>query len=165
MRTIEIDNLILVEVPKDAKEFELIKVFDDYSLTYFINKELQSTKYLSKEEMEIIGLIETPNVDFDFEVEDSWVEFIKPFFYKRYKDYTDDTFVLDFTKKQSFRTRIQRKIQDAGLYLVNAHGENKPKFYENDKVNFTNIADIRQWQQAEEKTIKGNLLLIKKFKI
>ena len=161
MRTIEIDNLILVEVPKDAVNFELgNNLLYGSTLFFKINNAKYSGTDVIKGNFEIIGLIETPNLDFDFEVDDIWVNYIKPFALKKYKDYMDDLFT-NITKKQSFRTRIQRKIQDAGLYLVNPYGK-KPK-YDVSKADGSPYRYL-EWRQAEEKTIKGNLLLIKKLK-
>ena len=155
MRTIEIDNLILVEVPKDAKYFTLIEshnYFKSPRIEHSIGRFDLDRKY----DYEIIGLIETPNVDFDFEVDDRWVEryFIAHF----YNYLTDKEGIM--SKKQSFRTRIQRKIQDAGFYLVNPMSNpfTTKQIGENYQTN-TYIAD---WQFKEGLTIKGNLLLIKK---
>lgn len=142
MRTIEIDNLILVEVPKDAN----VEIWNEIIC---INKTL--TSYLTST-YEIIGLIETPNLEFDFEVENSCIS-ESGIENNIFLDYTNGLYRLP--KEDSFRTRIQRKIQDAGLYLVNPICINGQTFSNEHK---------NKWQQAEEKTIKGNLLLIKKLK-
>lgn len=120
MRTIEIDNeLILVEVPKDAKHFTLIESHN-YFKSPRIEHSIGGFDLDRKFGYEIIGLIETPNVDFDFEVEDSWVESNQKTeltICELHKNYKTNLF-SNITKKQSFRTRIQRKIQDAGIELT-----------------------------------------------
>ena len=130
MRTIEIDNLILVEVPKDARHFALIE-----SHSYFKSPRIEHSiggfDLDRKYDYEIIGLIEAPNLEFDFEVKDSWVEKYKPNYndtdsWMEYYDYINDNFysinvdVNDMYEglTKSFRTRIQRKIQDAGIELT-----------------------------------------------
>ena len=170
MRTIEIDNeLILVEVSKDAVNFELgNNLLYGSTLFYKINNAKYSGTDVIKGDFEIIGLIETPNVDFDFELKDSWVEKYKPNYndtdsWMEYYDYINDNFysinvdVNDMYEglTKSFRTRIQRKIQDNGFYLVNPISINGQTFSNEHK---------NEWEQAEERTIKGNLLLIKKLK-
>jgi len=113
MRTIEIDNLILVEVPKDAKIIAIVSNGIEYITdNTYVAQYIDFNNRIS----EIIGLIETPNVDFNFEVEDSWVErFVDEFCF--YKNYLTDEYLMEFNDCQSFRTRIQRKIQDAGIEL------------------------------------------------
>lgn len=118
MRTIEIDNLILVEVPKDAKYFTLIESHN-YFKSPRVEHSIGGFDLDRNFEYEIIGLIETPNVDFDFEVEDSWVNNIgnNPLIIDdAYQNYINKYQSFE-TKKQSFRTRIQSKIQDAGIEL------------------------------------------------
>jgi len=127
MRTIEIDNeLILVEVPKDAVNFELgNNLFYGSTLFYKINNAKYSGTDVIKGNFEIIGLIETPNVDFDFEVDESWVEKEIRWDSTFYLNYIETKMLNELikmfsleAKKQSFRTRIQRKIQDAGIELT-----------------------------------------------
>ena len=156
MRTIEIDNLILVEVPKDAKIIAIVSNGIEY-----ITDNTYVAQYIDFNNRinEIIGLIETPNVDFDLEVDESWVESSHHYFgmFKNYIIESTNSHRRSqcFDKKQSFRTRIQRKIQDNGFYLVNPISINGQTFSNEHK---------NEWEQAEERTIKGNLLLIKKLK-
>ena len=163
MRTIEIDNLILVEVPKDAKIIAIVSNGIEY-----ITDNTYVAQYIDFNNRinEIIGLIETPNVDFDFEVEDSWVESSHHYFgmFKNYIIESTNSHRISqcFDKKQSFRTRIQRKIQDTGLYLVNPICN--PFYIKQIGENMRTSTYIADWQFKEKKTIKGNLLLIKKLK-
>ena len=173
MRTIEIDNeLILVEVPKDAKIIAIVSNGIEY-----ITDNTYVAQYIDFNNRinEIIGLIETPNVDFDFELKDSWVEKYKPNYndtdsWMEYYDYINDNFysinvdVNDMYEglTKSFRTRIQRKIQDAGFYLVNPMSN--PFTTKQIGENYQTNTYIAEWQFKERLTIKGNLLLIKKLK-
>ena len=161
MKTIKIDKeLLLVEVPKDARNFTLIE-----SHTYFKSPRIEhSTGGFDldrKFDYKIIGLIETPNVDFDFEVQESWVRNIGNstfIFGDAYENYLNEEEMFE-NIKDSFRTRIQKTIQDNGLYLMNPLG----LFDEFDKQIFNHSTGrLKLWQEAEEKTIKGKLLLIKK---
>ena len=148
MKTIEIDNeLILVEVPKDASDFYTL--LSSNELVYKLSKKWVYTGIICK----IIGIIETPNVDFDFDVELNWV------FSEGYEMFTNEN--MDETKRKLFRTRIQSKIQDAGLYLVNPICN--PFYIKQIGENMRTSTYIADWQFKEEKTIKGNLLLIKKL--
>ena len=168
MKTIEIDNeLILVEVSKDAVNFELgNNLLYGSTLFFKINNAKYSGTDVIKGNFEIIGLIETPNVDFDFEVEDSWVESSHHYFgmFKNYIIESTNSHRRSqcFDKKQSFRTRIQRKIQDTGLYLVNPMSN--PFTTKQIGENYQKHTYIAEWQFKEGLTIKGNLLLIKKLK-
>ena len=122
MRTIEIDNeLILVEVPKDAKIIAIVSNGIEY-----ITDNTYVAQYIDFNNRinEIIGLIETPNVDFDFEVDESWVEKEIRWDSTFYLNYIETKMLNELIKmfsledkKQSFRTRIQRKIQDVGIEL------------------------------------------------
>ena len=153
MKTIELDKeLILVEVPKDARHFALTE-----SHSYFKSPRIEHSiggfGLDRKYDYEIIGLIETPNVDFDFDVELNWV------FSEGYEMFTNEN--MDETKRKLFRTRIQSKIQDAGLYLVNPICN--PFYIKQIGENMRTSTYIADWQFKEKKTIKGNLLLIKKL--
>lgn len=119
MRTIEIDNLILVEVPKDAKIIAIVSNGIEY-----ITDNTYVAQYIDFNNRinEIIGLIETPDLKFDFDVDETWVESIKQFSSVfitghsiMYKDYMiinkNNEFCL-LMKEDSFRTRIQKAIQD-----------------------------------------------------
>ena len=120
MRTIEIDNeLILVEVPKDAKIIAIVSNGIEY-----ITDNTYVAQYIDFNNRinETIGLIETPDLKFDFDVDETWVESIKQFSSVfitghsiMYKDYMiinkNNEFCL-LMKEDSFRTRIQKAIQD-----------------------------------------------------
>lgn len=122
MKTIELDKeLILVEVPKDARHFALTE-----SHSYFKSPRIEHSiggfGLDRKYDYETIGLIETPDLKFDFDVDETWVESIKQFSSVfitghsiMYKDYMiinkNNEFCL-LMKEDSFRTRIQKAIQD-----------------------------------------------------
>ena len=159
MKTIEIDNeLILVEVPKDASDFYTL--LSSNELVYKLSKKWVYTGIICK----IIGIIETPNAELDFDVEDSLVENIgnNPLITgNAYPNYINKHQFFE-TKKESFKSRIEKAIQDAGLYLVNPICN--PFYIKQIGENMRTSTYIADWQFKEKKTIKGNLLLIKKLK-
>ena len=120
MKTIELDKeLILVEVPKDAKIIAIVSNGIEY-----ITDNTYVAQYIDFNNRinETIGLIETPDLKFDFDVDETWVESIKQFSSVfitghsiMYKDYMiinkNNEFCL-LMKEDSFRTRIQKAIQD-----------------------------------------------------
>ena len=119
MKTIEIGNLILVEVPKDAKDFVLIESHN-YFKSPRIEHSIGGFDLDIKFDYEIIGLIETPDLNFDFDVDDSMVKNIgnNPIITgNAYPNYINKYQFFE-TKKESFKTRIQRKIQDAVIELT-----------------------------------------------
>lgn len=155
MKTIEIDKeLILVEVPKDA--FDLYTLSSSNELIYKLGNRWIYTGI----NCIIIGIIETPDLKFDFDVNDDWVDKCSSLDGKVCMDFKTGLF-SKMTKEQSFRTRIQKTIQDASLYLENPYG----KEIKNSTFAYRYFNDIEpKYEQAEERTIKGNLLLIKKLK-
>lgn len=165
MKTIEIDNLILVEVPKDAVNFEIgNNLLYGSTLFYKINNAKYSGTDIIKGNFEIIGLIETPDLNFDFKVDDSMVKNIgnNPIITgNAYPNYINKYQFFE-TKKESFKSRIEKAIQDDGLYLVNPISN--PFYIKQIGENMRTSTYIADWQFKEKKTIKGNLLLIKKLK-
>ena len=162
MRTIEIDNLILVEVPKDAKHFTLIESHN-YFKSPRIEHSIGGFDLDRKFGYEIIGPIETPNLNFNFDANNikipCTISCNQSDFRKGGK--CDKNGCLG-DNNSLLKTRIQRKIQDAGLYLVNTMSN--PFTTKQIGENYQTNTYIAEWQFKERLTIKGNLLLIKKLK-
>ena len=116
MRTIEIDNLILVEVPKDAKIIAIVSNGIEY-----ITDNTYVAQYIDFNNRinEIIGLIETPNLNFNFDANNikipCTISCNQSDFRKGGK--CDKNGCLG-DNNSLLKTRIQRKIQDAGIELT-----------------------------------------------
>ena len=181
MKTIKItDNLFLIIVPKYISYFDIEHEIMDKkkcSLRLYNSADWQIPLIpLEYAIHKIHGLITTPELmfDFDFEVNDSWVNLwsitrLEQFGYKNYLSSTNDNLVFDLSsKRESFRTRIQKAIQGAGMLLLNPY--KKPDNYElwQKYGSFTQYGESlsihsQRWKESESKVVKGNLLLIEKI--
>lgn len=139
-----------VIVPGDAYDFEFIH--DKTRIGYKVDYRLFKID-LPKGEFKIHGTCILPKLEFDFEVAESWVEskwFIRIRFYKDYIKSKNNA----ITKEDSFQTRIQKAIYDAGLLLINPI-DIKGQTFSNEHQN--------KWQESESKVIRGKLLIIEKI--
>lgn len=159
-RTIQITPTIIgVVVPSDM-HISMFDYIERAGRIYLINHKNKDEIHISEldgldyDDFEQIGICTLPELEFGFEVDESWVDYYKKFIDKRYKDYLDNSFVLNFTKEDSFRTRIQKAIQDEGLLLVNPY-DIKGQTFSNEHQN--------KWQESESKVIRGKLLIIEKI--
>jgi len=163
------DKILGVIVPSDAYDFEFIH--NKTRVGYKIDHRLSYID-LPKGNFKIHGICTLPAFDFDFEVDESWVKhginacnFTTGYFDYNIKDFSEKMNNLLDTKEQSFRTRIQKAIQDEGMFVVNPYGENKPQ----ELVDYTgrkdgiiaNSLELEQWKSSESKTVK-KLLIIEK---
>lgn len=174
MKTIKItDNLFLEEVPKDAFAFIKDSTYLLFKSQFLTLKDITHSRQI-RFDFKIHGLIQTPELTFDFEVNDSWVNLwsitrLEQFGYKNYLSSTNDNLVFDLSsKRESFRTRIQKAIQGAGMLLLNPY--KKPDNYElwQKYGSFTQYGESlsihsQRWKESESKVVKGNLLLIEKI--
>lgn len=164
-------KILGVIVPEKASDFEFIH--DKTRIGYKVDYRLFKIE-LPKGNFKIHGTCTLPNYDFDFEVDESWVlkEIRKHevYYYLNYietKMLNNEINMFNLkSKEQSFRTRIQKAIQDEGMFVVNPYGENRPQ----ELVDYTgrkdgiiaNSLELDKWQSAESKTVK-KLLLIEKI--
>ena len=157
-RTIQITPTIIgVVVPSNAYDINIYHAKNnDISTLCFAQKiEILPCSFKNFDgNWKLHGICTLPELEFGFEVDESWVDYYKKFIDKRYKDYLDNSFVLNFTKEDSFRTRIQKAIQDEGLLIVNPY-DIKGQTFSNEHQN--------KWQSAESKTVKGKILIIEKI--
>ena len=121
MRTIQIYNeLILVEVSKDAVNFELgNNLLYGSTLFYKINNAKYSGPDVIKGNFEIIGLIETPNLNFNFDANNIKIPCTvscSPSDFRKGGKCDKNGCLGD--NNSLLKTRIQRKIQDAGIELT-----------------------------------------------
>ena len=171
------DDLFGVLVPKNAiiddcdiyLDFDL----DIYILQYPAEKidNFHALK-LGKKNHTIIGIVNLPSIktNGEFEIEEDWIDYIIEDGITYYRDFIKNEFLIDFSAFESFRSRIEKAIKDAGLLLVNSYGEEPTPIIDytgrsdNDGVEL-NTSEIRRWKSEEQKVIKDkNLLIIKKLK-
>ena len=171
--TIQITPTIIgVVVPSDAYNFEIRESFlapNELSDVLYRRSNIDTNCLLSGippiefGKYKIHGTSTLPELEFDFEVDESWVE-------KKWLDKTESYVYLDYTsinknqyfimstdfdnKEKSFRTRIQKAIYDAGLLLINPI-DIKGQTFSNEHQN--------KWQESESKVIRGKLLIIEKI--
>jgi len=103
----------------------------------------------------IHGTCTLPTFEFDFEVDESWVEMPKGLTPASIGWYID-------TKNSLFRTRIQKAIQDEGMFVVNP-----VKLMDGKNISCSEEAEayhknMTAFVEAESKTVK-KLLLIEKI--
>jgi len=114
------DKILGVIVPEKASDFEFIH--DKTRIGYKVDYRLFKIE-LPKGNFKIHGTCTLPNYDFDFEVDESWVlkEIRKHevYYYLNYietKMLNNEINMFNLkSKEQSFRTRIQKAIQDEGI--------------------------------------------------
>ena len=132
-------------------------------------------------DFKIHGTCTLPAFDFDFEVDESWVEkkkFNKGVFIEDtylYRDYLSSNENMCFVglpeyecRVKSFKSKIQKAIQDEGMFVVNPIEKPLSIYYTPEygcqkypQECYTE--DIKKWQSAESKTVKGILLVIEKL--
>ena len=157
-----------VIVDDDAYDFEFIhnKTRIGYKVDYRLFK-----IDLPKGEYKIHGTCTLPNYDFDFEVDESWVKNTEEkLTWKKFYNYNTKMYSLEL-KEESFRTRIQKALNDLGLYAVNPYGEKAPKavcliggmelMVRDSMTANVNRKRFEQWQSAESKTVKKILIIEK----
>ncbi len=167
---------VIVPIDCDILECEMWHEQDDYNKMYL---QYPSDKYLGYQNysgitlgignFKIHGTCTLPSFDFDFEVDESWVEkkkFNKGVFIEDthlYRDYLSSNENMCFVglpkyecRVKSFKSKIQKAIQDEGMFVVNPYEVSG--VIDADKYNDL----VEQWQSAESKTVK-KLLLIEKI--
>jgi len=176
------DKMLGVIVPESAFDFNLCNSnIIDYWKDFEGGRsgEIELPEGTTYKDWKIHGTCTLPAFDFDFEVDESWVEkkkFNKGVFIEDtylYRDYLSSNENMCFVglpeyecRVKSFKSKIQKAIQDEGMFFVNPYGENRPQ----ELVDYTgrkdgiiaNSLDIERWQSAESKTVK-KLLLIEKI--
>ena len=113
------------------------------------------------------GTCTLPLFDFDFEVTDKMASCSSSCSQSDYHKggKCDRNGCYGKGKKGMFANKIQKAIQDEGMFVVNPYGENRPQ----ELVDYTgrkdgiiaNSLDIERWQSSESKTVK-KLLIIEK---
>lgn len=161
--TIQITPTIIgVVVPSDAYNFEIRESFlapNELLDVLYRRSNIDTNCLLSGippiefGKYKIHNTCTLPELEFDFEVAESWVEskwFIRIRFYKDYIKSKNNA----ITKEDSFQTRIQKAIYDAGLLLINPI-DIKGQTFSSEHQN--------KWQESESKVIRGKLLIIEKI--
>ena len=177
------DKILGVIVDEDSYYFEFIH--DKTRIGYKVDYRLFKID-LPKGEFKIHGTCTLQAFDFDFEVDESWVEkkkFNKGVFIEDtylYRDYLSSNENMCFVglpeyecRVKSFKSKIQKAIQDEGMFVVNPYGANRPINTKNCNIFCgkemkycqcsaqLNLIEI--WQSAESKKVKGKILIIEKL--
>ena len=162
------DKILGVIVDENAYDFMFSSAQDDADLICKKGKSISYIGTLPKGEFKIIGTCTLPVFDFDFEVTDKMASCSSSCSQSDYHKggKCDRNGCYGKGKKGMFANKIQKAIQDEGMFVVNPYGENRPQ----ELVDYTgrkdgiiaNSLDIEKWQSAESKTVK-KLLLIEKI--
>lgn len=159
------EKILGVIVPSGAYDFEFIH--NKTRVGYKIDHRLSYID-LPKGNFIIHGTCTLPAFDFEFEVTDKMASCSSSCSQSDYHKggKCDRNGCYGKGKKGMFANKIQKAIQDEGMFVVNPYGENRPQ----ELVDYTgrkdgiiaNSLDIERWQSAESKTVK-KLLLIEKI--
>ena len=162
------DKILGVIVDENAYDFMFSSAQDDADLICKKGKSISYIGTFHKCEYKIHGTCTLPNYDFDFEVTDKMASCSSSCSQSDYHKggYCDRNGCYGKDKNGMFANKIQKAIQDEGMFFVNPYGDNRPQ----ELVDYTgrkdgiiaNSLDIERWQSAESKTVK-KLLLIEKI--
>lgn len=162
------DKILGVIVPERANIFKISGIgYLCYKNTKY-DSQYQLIEDLIFSNHKIHGTCTLPAFDFEFEVTDKMASCSSSCSQSDYHKggKCDRNGCYGKGKKGMFANKIQKAIQDEGMYTVNPYGENRPQ----ELVDYTgrkdgiiaNSLDIERWQSAETKTVK-KLLLIEKI--
>ena len=160
------DKILGVIVPSDAYDFEFIH--EKTRVGYKIDHRLSYID-LPKGEFKIISTCTLPVFDFDFEVTDKMASCSSSCSQSDYHKggKCDRNGCYGKGKKGMFANKIEKAIQDEGMFVVNPY--KKPDNYElwEKYGSFTQYGESLtihslQWKSSESKTVK-KLLLIEKI--
>ena len=152
------DKILGVIVPESAYDFMFSSAQDDADLICKKGKSISYIGTFHKCEYKIHGTCTLPNYDFDFEVTDKMASCSSSCsqsdYHKGGKCDRNGCYGKD--KNGMFANKIQKAIQDEGMFVVNPIEVSG--VIDADKYNDL----VEQWQSAESKTVK-KLLLIEKI--
>ena len=159
------DKILGVIVDENAYDFMFSSAQDDADLICKKGKSISYIGTFHKCEYKIHGTCTLPNYDFDFEVTDKMASCSSSCSQSDYHKggKCDRNGCYGKGKKGMFANKIQKAIQDEGMFVVNPY-ENPMQNSDNGFYGFnTRTGDkIMKWQSAESKTVK-KLLLIEKI--
>ena len=152
------DKILGVIVPESAYDFMFSSAQDDVDLICKKGKSISYIGTFHKCEYKIHGTCTLPNYDFDFEVTDKMASCSSSCSQSDYHKggKCDRNGCYGKGKKGMFANKIQKAIQDEGMFVVNPIEVSG--VIDADKYNDL----VEQWQSAESKTVK-KLLLIEKI--
>ena len=161
------DKILGVIVDENAYDFMFSSAQDDADLICKKGKSISYIGTFHKCEYKIHGTCTLPAFDFEFEVTDKMASCSSSCSQSDYHKggKCDRNGCYGKGKKGMFANKIQKAIQDEGMFVVNPYGENRPQ----ELVDYTgrkdgiiaNSLDIERWQSSESKTVK-KLLIIEK---
>lgn len=152
------DKILGVIVPESAYDFMFSSAQDDADLICKKGKSISYIGTFHKCEYKIHGTCTLPNYDFDFEVTDKMASCSSSCSQSDYHKggKCDRNGCYGKGKKGMFANKIQKAIQDEGMFVLNPIEVSG--VIDADKYNDL----VEQWQSAESKTVK-KLLLIEKI--
>ena len=161
------DKILGVIVDENAYDFMFSSAQDDADLICKKGKSISYIGTFHKCEYKIHGTCTLPAFDFEFEVTDKMASCSSSCSQSDYHKggKCDRNGCYGKGKKGMFANKIQKAIQDEGMFVVNPYGENRPQ----ELVDYTgrkdgiiaNSLDIERWKSSESKTVK-KLLIIEK---
>ncbi len=164
------DKILGVIVPESAFDFNLCKPnIIDYWKDFEGGRsgEIELLEGTTYKDWKIHGTCTLPAFDFEFEVTDKMASCSSSCSQSDYHKggKCDRNGCYGKGKKGMFANKIQKAIQDEGMFVVNPYGENKPQ----ELVDYTgrkdgiiaNSLELEQWKSSESKTVK-KLLIIEK---
>jgi hypothetical protein len=174
------DKILGVIVPESAFDFNLCNSnIIDYWKDFEGGRsgEIELPEGTTYKDWKIHGTCTLQAFDFDFEVDESWVEkkkFNKGVFIEDtylYRDYLSSNENMCFVglpeyecRVKSFKSKIQKAIQDEGMFFVNPYGEKEPELSDpnpHSQYYAGQLYEQERWQSSESKTVK-KLLIIEK---
>ena len=152
------DKILGVIVDENAYDFMFSSAQDDADLICKKGKSISYIGTFHKCEYKIHGTCTLPNYDFDFEVTDKMASCSSSCSQSDYHKggKCDRNGCYGKGKKGMFANKIQKAIQDEGMFVLNPIEVSG--VIDADKYNDL----VEQWQSAESKTVK-KLLLIEKI--
>ena len=157
------DKILGVIVPSGAYDFEFIH--NKTRVGYKIDHRLFYID-LPKGNFIIHGTCTLPAFDFDFEVTDKMASCSSSCSQSDYHKggYCDRNGCYGKGKKGMFANKIQKAIQDEGMFFVNPYGEKEPELSDpnpHSQYYAGQLYEQERWQSSESKTVK-KLLIIEK---
>ena len=160
------DKILGVIVDENAYDFMFSSAQDDADLICKKGKSISYIGTFHKCEYKIHGTCTLPAFDFEFEVTDKMASCSSSCSQSDYHKggKCDRNGCYGKGKKGMFANKIQKAIQDEGMFFVNPYGEKEPELSDpnpHSQYYAGQLYEQERWQSSESKTVK-KLLIIEK---
>ena len=163
------DKILGVIVPESAFDFNLCKPnIIDYWKDFEGGRsgEIELLEGTTYKDWKIHGTCTLPAFDFEFEVTDKMASCSSSCSQSDYHKggKCDRNGCYGKGKKGMFANKIQKAIQDEGMFVVNPYGEKEPELSDpnpHSQYYAGQLYEQERWQSSESKTVK-KLLIIEK---